>query len=314
MRLGVVVGRFQVPDLHPGHHVLIGHAASLSDQLLIVLGVPHTRGTNNDPLDFVTRRLMVQHHYPEAHIVPLPDTASDLQWSRNLDALIHTMSKGEEDTITLYCGRDGFKEHYRGIYKVESIDSIPDYSGTALRVDARRAPKESKEFRDGVIYGIGTRYAATYLTVDVAVLGRGGVLMASRPGSSVFRFPGGFVGFSDRSLEETCHRELAEEMGLEARDDRCFEYVGTYPVDDWRYRGRPDQRIMTALFAIKEEDTVGEVNPDGTELENFTYLSLDSDGMEQVTTEHKPLFMNLVRYLDGNPSGVTETKTRKRNN
>lgn len=305
MHLGVVVGRFQVPDLHPAHHILIGEAMRATDQLLLILGVPHTRGTNNDPLDYATRRLMIQRHYPQANVIPLNDVASDLQWSRNLDAAIRTLIK-EDDKVTLFCGRDGFNSAYRGKFPVKDIETVPTYSGTGLRVDARKAPRDSIDFRQGVIYGVGTKYPMTHMTVDIAVIGPKGILVARRPNANKLRFPGGFVDFADHSLEQSAHRELLQEMGLEAKSEAAFEYVASLPVDDWRYRGRPDQRIMTTLFAIREEDTVGEHTPDGEELEDFTYVSPDGGSLESMTEEHKPLYMALVRHLDGKEKGVSE--------
>ena len=281
-----------------------------NDQLLVCLGVPHTQGTNNDPMDFATRRLLVNHHYPSAIVVPIHDEPSDMKWSKNLDKIVATLAK-ESDKVTMYCGRDGFKSHYRGHHKVEAIADVPQYSGTDMRVDARKSPIDSVDFRKGVTYGLAQRYKTTYMTVDIAVLGNGGVLMGRRPGQDVYRFPGGFVDFADKTLEETCFRELNEELGIEAKDRTNFEYVCTQHINDWRYRDRPDQRIMTTLYSINLEQTVGDVTPDGDEFEDFTYISLDEVGAEMVNPEHLELFHSLIRRLDGNIKGASNPRQTK---
>lgn len=310
MKLGVIIARFQVPDLHPAHHILIGHAMRNSDQLLIFLGTSAGGATNHNPLDFKTRQALVNHHYPKAMVMPLRDQPSDFTWSRILDEKISEVTK-EGDEVTLFCGRDGFKSHYVGKHKkrVQQIEAIPEYSGTALRQEARRAPKDTVDFREGVIYGVGNRYPNTFMTVDIAVIKREGdqnlVLMGRRPNEGHWRFPGGFVDFADKSLEGAARRELFEECGVEVAFEHDLHYVASLPIDDWRYRARPDARILTSLFAVKMEETSGDPTPDGEEFEEFTYFDIDKATHELIVSEHKPVYMALSRYLSGNAKGVS---------
>jgi ADP-ribose pyrophosphatase YjhB (NUDIX family) len=312
MKLGVIPARFQAPDLHPAHTALITRAIGENDDVLILLGCPKTGPTNHNPQDYKTRLQMIKGHYPQVMVAPLLDRNSDFTWSRELDEIVGSVAKDSDD-VTLYCGRDGFKDHYHGRHKVIQIDSIPDYSGTSLREEARLHPIDSVDFRKGVIYGIGSKYPATFMTVDIAVRRGDYVMMARRPGSTHYRFPGGFLDFSDFSLEDACKRELLEETGLTVGDKRSFKYISTIPVDDWRYRGRPDARIMTALFMVDENDTNGDIVLDGDELEDHTFISINGDSMESVVYEHKPLFMELYRHVNGHMHGVSNPTKKKAN-
>src|ERR1051325_9345005 len=71
--VGVLVGRFQVPELHQAHKELIGKIAGWHKKFLIVLGCSPTLVSRHNPLDFQARKLMINSHYPDLPIVPLMD-------------------------------------------------------------------------------------------------------------------------------------------------------------------------------------------------------------------------------------------------
>lgn len=294
MRLGVIVARFQVPDLHAGHMVLMSHAMQNNDQVAVFLGTGDARGTVESPLDFQTRRMMVNAHYPEATVLSLRDRSTDLQWSRDLDTAIGALCKSEEDEVTLYCSRDGFKPHYKGRFNVEEVVAVPEYSGQSLRAQIGGRPLESRDFRRGVIYASTQKYATTYPTVDIAVVKDGAVLMGRRPGQARYQFPGGFVGFTDTSMEETCKRELFEETEIEIADVNDLEYVCTSHIKDSRYAGS-DARIMTTLFMVDYSKTAGTQNADYEEFEDLAWVTLPSP--ELVEEYHHPLLFALHRHL-----------------
>jgi len=71
--IGVLVGRFQVPELHGAHKELIDKVAGWHKKFLIVLGCSPTLVGRHNPLDFQARKLMINAHYPELPIMPLMD-------------------------------------------------------------------------------------------------------------------------------------------------------------------------------------------------------------------------------------------------
>src|SRR5690242_14087120 len=76
--VGVVVARFQTPELHEGHRYLLSTVAALHRDMLVVLGSPsYSCLAERNPMDFATRRIMVRLAYPGATIVELIDSPSD---------------------------------------------------------------------------------------------------------------------------------------------------------------------------------------------------------------------------------------------
>ncbi len=56
--IGVVVGRFQVPELHPAHRDFIKEVESRHSRLIIFVGVHPFPSAKDNPLDFHTRAAM----------------------------------------------------------------------------------------------------------------------------------------------------------------------------------------------------------------------------------------------------------------
>ena len=86
--VGVIVGRFQVHKLHNSHKDLIQSVADRCARVIIILGISPARATVRNPLDFESRRQMIQESFPDAIILCLRDCLSDIYWSNNLDAII----------------------------------------------------------------------------------------------------------------------------------------------------------------------------------------------------------------------------------
>ena len=97
-KIGVIVGRFQVPDLHAGHRSLIEFVREYSDEVLVVLGSTHAL-SGRHPFTKKEREQVIRRHYPGLKITEVRDEPSDKQWSENLDALIRQTYP--KDRITL---------------------------------------------------------------------------------------------------------------------------------------------------------------------------------------------------------------------
>ncbi|MEQ1561247.1 MAG: NUDIX domain-containing protein [Nitrospira sp.] len=264
-RIGVVVCRFQVPQLHEGHKYLLDTVKRLNDKLLIVVGVSGGWTSKNDPMNFETRAVMIKSQYPEALICPILDHPSLEAWSNNLDELIALNSSGME--ATLYGSRDSFLPFYMGRYRTEYIEPKPFVSsGTEVRDLVSSRVIDSEDFRSGVIYASTKQnFPTSFQVVDIAIRHstERKVIVGRKPGEKEWRFPGGFIDPKDHSLEYSAKREAREEVGdIEIAD---VKYLSSTRIDDHRYR-KSEHKIMTALFSavyifggIKAGDDLAEV-------------------------------------------------------
>ena len=248
MSVGVVIGRFQIDEMHDGHVKLLEYVRSKHDNILILLGVRQSPANKTYPLDFDARRLMIQEYCNDALILPVVDRPSDEAWSRHVDELVE--SAYPTQNVCLYGGRDSFTKHYCGKYETKELAfPVDDVSASAVRDKIGKKVRSSVDFRAGVIYAIQNLMPRIYSTVDIAMVDYTNrrVLMAKKPFEKAFRFPGGFVDFNDACLEQAAFRELFEETGMSS-EDKSIDYIGSFSVNDWR--NTDDTKIMTTLFAV----------------------------------------------------------------
>lgn len=296
MNLGVIVGRFQVPELHEGHQALIDHVKKSHSHLAIVLGVSHVLGSMADPLDYPTRANLVK---PHCHwVLPLSDRGSDHEWSAALDALIHSINP--VGSTTLYGGRGGFQNRYHGKLRLSEFLEVIPATGTERRHKAANIVGDTEDFRAGVIYAQAHRYPALYPTVDVACVQKGQVLLVRKPGEEGWRFPGGFVGHEDETLEMACRRECEEETGLSAES---LEYVSSHVVQDWRYTSRETGLVMTSFFACRL--AFGKLQA-GDDVAEAKWFDLKKQGHPtNMEACHITLMTDLLTYLKSHKEGVS---------
>ncbi len=247
LTLGVVIGRFQVPDLHEGHRHVIEHAWKRNDDLLVVVGSGHGLATPRNPLPFPVRKHMILAHFPKAHVFEHFDHPSNAAWSENLDRIIEERFPGH--SVTLYGSRDSFIPFYSGRYNTEVVVPIPARSGSELRREVADDPPRTLDFRRGIIFTHANRLPIPYPVVDIAIVrdDRNEVLLGQKKtDGGMWRFLGGFVDpLYDTSLETAARREAYEETGgMEIGDP---VYIGSTMVNDWRYEKDAD-RIMSAFF------------------------------------------------------------------
>ena len=300
--LGVIIGRFQTHDLHDGHVELIDEVIARHKSVLILLG--STAGvlvTRNNPLDYHTRMLMIQERYPSLMILPLHDMPSNEDWSRSVDSRVTDVHP--IGTVTLYGSRDGFMPYYSGRFPVVELDPTqPLLSATQVRSVASEEVRSHTEFRRGVVYAAHHRHPVAYPTVDVAIIKEQYVapgeiwqqIALGRKSSDIkgqWRFPGGFVDTTDKSLECAARREVQEETGLSVHDP---VYIGSHQVDDWRYRKEADG-IMTNVFVARYLSGGLQAADDIVEAQWFDLDGLDPNKV--LIEGHRPIFELVKTHL-----------------
>lgn len=294
--IGVIVGRFQVHELHAGHRDLIETVRARHQKVAIALGsTPGVLGGRNGPLDYESRRQMIQDAYPDVSVLSIKDRPDDVDWSSDLDALISSVF--EIGSVLLYGSRDSFAPSYSGRYSVVELAEASRISGTEIRASISNRVRSSADFRHGVVYAAHNRFPVAYPTVDVAVTKRPSrevLLVRKRTDlAGRWRFVGGFVDpRRDRSLEAAAAREAAEEIPEVSLSG--LRYVGSHAVDDWRYRSEADS-IITSLFIGEFQWGAAKAGDDVHEARWFKVDQL----ADVLIPEHQPLGEILVTALSG---------------
>jgi len=245
--VGIIVGRFQVNELHEAHIDLINSVIQKHDRVLLFLGNSIIRNTTSNPLDYRARRAMIADKFPNVEVHYINDNPSDTAWSKSLDKQI-----GEQllpmQSVTLYGSRDSFLKAYSGKYNVCELEATTFISGTEVRRRVCNNYPPTADYRAGMIAATAYRYPTAFQTVDIAVVNdKGEILLARKPDEKKWRFIGGFSDPRSVSLEADAKREVTEEASIEVGD---ITYLGSTLIDDWRYRGEQD-KIKTALFLAK---------------------------------------------------------------
>jgi len=263
--VGIIIGRFQVDKLHEAHIDLIKSVYDQHDKVVIFLGLSPIKCSFNNPLDFESRKQMIQEVFPDIIILYIKDMSSDEKWSKCLDEMIKDVT-GPRQTVSLYGGRDSFIAHYTGKYKCIELEQTSFVSGKAIRKRISNMTKSSPEFRAGVIWCTMNQYINATPCVDIAILNddETKMLLARKPHEDKFRFVGGHVDAGE-SFEEAAIRETEEETSLKVGS---VKYVGSRVVDDWRHRSEKSG-ITTILFSVKIVSGKPEAKDDIEELRWF---------------------------------------------
>lgn len=311
--VGVVIGRFQSPRLHEGHRALLDYAMKNHNKVVIFVGVHPAVGSKENPLDFPTRKLMLEDYvnknfsHCSVQILHLEDTREDSVWSDNIDKTIKSIYPFE--TVVLYGGRESFVESYKGKYNALDINVLlnirENVSSTQLREQVKyQIPLVTQDFREGVIYATQRRYKITNSVVDIALMQKNTLFLGKRASESQFRFFGGFVDYEsgDTCNEDAAKRELREEAGQFETGDMI--YIGSVIVKDWRYAHK--DKLMTTIFYT--ELLWGKPIPEGGDDMDGGIVSfeLDFNNVAQlqsvrnkIVQEHRIIFDKLVDYKKG---------------
>lgn len=291
--VGVIMARFQVPELHAGHRYLIKTVRGLHSDVLIVLGSPGGNPTIPNSLDADVRRLMLQNQFPGVVVCEHLNCRDDRVWSEMLDELIDSIFPGR--SARLYGSRGSFIPSYCGRFPTSELRQVYLESGTYARSLVADTPRDSFDFRAGIMYAVKHRYPSMYPAVDIAIVHperRETLLGHKRGDGDKYRFIGGHVDPQDLSIEAAAKREAREEGGPNLNLN-SFQFIGSARIDDLRYRGSPD-KIMSLFFRANYESGFAQANDD---IDDVCWFPHDKVG-ENLVEEHYPLgaiFNQLIR-------------------
>jgi bifunctional NMN adenylyltransferase/nudix hydrolase len=282
--VGIIIGRFQVPELHEGHQELIEHVCSLHDKVVILLGLSPIKATQRNPLDYEARRQMIQEAYPQINVLYVKDMSNDEAWSKQVDERIEDVVTPHQ-TVVLYGGRDSFIEHYHGRYATQELEAERITSGETIRKEvSAKSVRQSPDFRAGAVWSVFNRFPTVYTCVDVAIFNEDEtkILLGRKEHEKAWRLIGGFSDPTSPSFEADARREVQEEVGIAITDP---QYIGSFAVDDWRYRNEVDG-IRTLLFKAKKFSGAVKADDDIAEAKWF---DIDTLGLNDVVKNHWPL-------------------------
>jgi bifunctional NMN adenylyltransferase/nudix hydrolase len=292
-QIGVIIGRFQVAELHEAHRKLFESVCAKHQRVLVFVGVSPVLNSRRNPLDFETRKKMLQDAYPDLIVMPIFDNKSDAAWTAELDRRIREIYP--LGNVLLYGGRDSFIQYYQGQFDTFELSEDMHISGTENRDIVSRKVRGSEDFRAGAIYATYNRYPISYQVVDIACIDweKFQVLMCRKANSDRYGFIGGFVDVQDSSLEVAADREFREETG--GAEPGVMEYITSIRLtEDWRYRSEND-KLMSALFATTL--TFGPLVA-SDDIEELKWISLDWDELESVTLPvHQSLLKPFREYI-----------------
>lgn len=294
--IGVLVARFQVNELHVGHKELMNYVSERHKKVILFLGVPRIKNTKRNPLDFATRKAMIQKDYPNIVILPLNDQRYNDKWSQELDSLI-PLAYGD-GKVLLYGSRDSFIPYYNGRYQTVELAPSVEYDGTSIREKISAEILESPDFRAGIIHATYAQRACTYPTVDIVAYNHEGkILLAKKPNEPYWRFVGGFVDRTDVSYEAAAKREFREETGGNCEIGEP-KYVLSHKVNDWRY-AKEESGIMTTLYMAPYNFGMARPSDDIAELEWIDVQKLSNyHGVRtMIMPEHREMMIAFINKV-----------------
>lgn len=291
--IGVIVARFQVAELHPGHIHLISHVLERHEEVVIVLGTRGGMRTPRDPLTFEERCEMIKQSLPEQHftILQLNDhPESSKKWSENLDALLETIFPGR--AAILYGARSSFIPHYlTKKFPTREVKPVHSCSGTQARKELKFS--HTKEGRTAIIHLMENRPPLVYATADLAIVDKVNhrvLLIGKDAHNGKLSFAGGFADKKDGTALNTALREGMEELlGIGFGP---LQYVNSIVIDDPRYRGTCDG-VMTTFFMA---EYLGGTPYPGDDADSVQWVSFADLG-ESLVSWHQPLGKLLLEVL-----------------
>lgn len=294
---GIIVARFQCPELHEGHQDIINLVRNNHPRVIIFLGLSPLRCTKNNPYDFSIRKAMIEEKYKDVDIFYIDDVGDNSIWSLNLDRLV-SKNVGPGQRATLYGSRDSFIKAYSGKYP--TVELVPDrvISASEIRKKIAIKPLVSSDFRKGIVYAVENQFPTFHPTVDCAIVDfkNNRILLGKKPGQIGLRFPGGFLDpKEDKTAEEAAIREAKEETKL------CLtveKYLCSMLINDWRY-GHEQNKIMTFFYLLPYDEATSGRPEAGDDLEMVVWREFGTISLNEIVSTHHPLISKLDSVFEG---------------
>lgn len=303
MNIGILVGRFQTPELTTGQlKVLNDFLNENYDFKGIILGIPVTKASAYNPLDFDSRRRMIEESFPKKfQFGYVKDESDDFVWSNQLDYSIDLILKqnkifshrGEEFNIFIHGNKFDVISKYFGKYCTKEIENDYINSMEFQKEFVGKKVMDNASWRAGACWSANNRYPVAYHTVDCAIfddLSFRYVWMGKKENENKLRFIGGFVDPNDDSAEFSAIREAEEETGL-----KCFvkDYISSRKIDDWRYRNEAD-KIITTFYALVRGDGTPKASDDIKEIYKVDVLNINEENIMPI---HRGLLKDLKNWM-----------------
>jgi len=268
--VGVIVGRFQVANLTEGHKEIFEHVLSKGhNQNLVVLGVAPFSATRNNPLDFDSRRRMIEDTYPgKFTVLYIKDCCSDVEWSATLDNLISDIA-GRRPVI-LYGSRDSFTKHYSGKYSCEAYQQRLYCSGSQEREEFGKVVSSAPAWRAGCVYATQNREPIVHAAMTVVLVDEDDyVYLFKRDDEWSLSFVTSMVQADQATAGEMAMDMTITLAGIEVE---VVAYAGLVWLTDWRFRAE-DDRVLSTVVVVRK--LFGVISP-GKDVGSVERVHLDA--------------------------------------
>ena len=194
---------------------------------------------------------------------------------------------------------DSFIPYYSGEFacpEVKPAAHIAD-SGTLERRNASLEVHGSADWRTGVVYAAYNRYPQVSPTCRCGCDTRNRRrrprnLAGEEAWQKGYRLIGGLVSPTDSSPEAAARREVPEEAHIEVS---ALEYLGSFLLDDWRYRNEID-KVMTTVFL--GPGMFGAIEPDDNNEELKWFRLNRKFDIGCLGASHKPLLSGVLDAIE----------------
>lgn len=277
MKLGVLIGRFQVPEMHEGHRFLVREMLEKCDRVLILFGSANRTRSVKNPFTYQERKAAALKLFPTILTAPINDYLySDSQWMADVAATIedcreglcHEYETGDVEVVLYGHHKDG-NDYLRWFpqYQYVNINSDIDISGTEVRnsfshllpenvqADMAYFAKERKTFSRYPYPG-----SLNICCGDAVVECLGHILLIKRkftPGAGNWALPGGHKN-TDETFLQCALRELKEETNIRIPEPVLLGSIKSTRLFDSPKRSSGIPKLTLAVHLVVKP------NPDGS--------------------------------------------------